>query len=375
MVSLVCANCSSHLLSELVLVCRANTCRSQFRTRQNFRFLSAGYSRRAFSATCSYRKQSAYCIGLPKAAAMAQQDPKKKELEETRMKRLAETCLELVNVGHEGPSVTIPILGLGVYLMPPDAAFKAVSYALQQGYRHIDTAHLYQNEQAVGRAIRASKIPREEIFITTKLWNSDHGYASTLRACEQSLKELGVEYVDLYLVHSPLSPPQKRLDTWRAMEKILKSGKARSIGVSNYGVHHLKEIFSNCEIHPSINQVELHPFNMRKELVDFCRKENIVVEAYSPLTRGERLNEPALVKFFENHNFNQIAEKHGKSTAQILIRWCLQKNVVTIPKSVKPTRILENSQVFDFELSASEIAKLDSLDEGFVVAWDPTKSQ
>ncbi|KAI5084020.1 hypothetical protein GOP47_0000189 [Adiantum capillus-veneris] len=215
-------------------------------------------------------------------------------------------------------------------------------------------------------AIRASKIPREEIFITTKLWNSDHGYTRTLQACDQSLKELGVDYVDLYLVHSPLSSPQKRLDTWRAMENILKSGKARSIGVSNYGVHHLKELFSNCEVHPSINQVELHPFNLRKELVDFCHKENIVMEAYSPLTRGERLNEPELV---------QIAKKHGKSTAQILIRWCLQKNFVTIPKSVKPARILENSQVFYFELSASETAKLDSLDEGFVVAWDPTKSK
>lgn len=302
--------------------------------------------------------QAAFLKVKPPAAGMANQD--------VNVKALEENCLELVNVGHEGPSVNIPIVGLGVYLMPSDAAFNAVSYALQHGYRHIDTAHLYRNEQAVGNAIRASKIPREEIFITTKLWNSDHGYASTLRACDKSLKELGVDYVDLYLVHSPLSPPQKRLDTWRAMEKILKSGKARSIGVSNYGVHHLKELFSNCEIHPSINQLELHPFNLRKELVDFCHKENIVVEAYSPLTRGHRLNDPALVK---------IAEKHGKTTAQILIRWCVQKNFVTIPKSVKPARIHENSQVFDFELSDSDMAKLDSLDEGFVVGWDPTKSQ
>ncbi|KAH7444091.1 hypothetical protein KP509_02G064300 [Ceratopteris richardii] len=218
----------------------------------------------------------------------------------------------------------------------------------------------------IGDAIRASKIPREEIFITTKLWNSDHGYANTLQACDHSLKELGVDYVDLYLVHSPLSPPSIRLDTWRAMEMILKSGKARSIGVSNYGIHHLKELFSNCEIRPSINQVELHPFNVRKDIVDFCRKENIVLEAYSPLTRGARLNEPALKK---------IAKEHRKTTAQILIRWCVQKEFVTIPKSAKPARILENSQVFDFELSEAEMSQLDSLDEGWVVAWDPTKAQ
>eukprot|EP00250_Pteridium_aquilinum_P008707 c18149_g1_i1 orf=284-1405(-) len=320
-------------------------------------FSTESYLQSAFSKES--RLGATFSTPKPRAAAaMATQDVNKKALEECR--------LELVNAGHEGPSVSIPIVGLGVYLMPSDDAFKAVSCALQHGYRHIDTAHLYGNEKAVGDAIRASNIPREEIFVTTKLWNSDHGYASTLKACDRSLKELRVDYVDLYLVHSPLSPPQKRLDTWRAMEKILKSGKARSIGVSNYGVHHLKELFSKCEVRPAINQVELHPFNVRKELVDFCLKENIVVEAYSPLTRGQRLNEPALVK---------IAENHGKTTAQVLIRWCVQKNYVTIPKSVKPARILENSQVFDFELTDSEMAKLDSFDEGFAVGWDPTKSQ
>lgn len=288
---------------------------------------------------------------------MAKQDVERRALHWNRV--------ELVNAGYQGLPLAIPVLGLGVFLMPVEATSQAVSFALEHGYRHIDTAHLYGNERAVGNAIRASKIPREEIFITTKLWNSDHGYASTLEAFDRSLKELGLEYVDLYLVHSPLAP-RKRLDTWRAMEKILKSGKARSIGVSNYGVHHLKELFANCEIRPSINQVELHPFNLRKELVEFCHKENIVMEAYSPLTRGQRLSEPVVVK---------IAEKHTKTTAQILIRWCIQKNFVTIPKSVNPVRIVENSQVFDFELLDSEMAELDALDEGFVVAWDPTKSQ
>lgn len=270
--------------------------------------------------------------------------------------------LELVHKGFDGPPVAIPKLGLGVYQVPPRDALQATAQALKYGYRHIDSAALYRNEKAVGQAVRESGIPREEVFVTTKVWNSDQGYQNTLRAFDRSLNELGLGYVDLYLVHSPL-PTQKRLDTWKAMEEILRSGKAKAIGVSNYGVHHLKELFANCKIRPSVNQIQLHPFGTHTELVKFCEKEGIVVEAYSPLTQGMRLKDRTL---------NQIAKEHNRSPAQILIRWCLQKNFVVLPKSVTPSRILENSQVFDFNISETNMAKLDSLDEGWYCGWDPT---
>jgi len=272
---------------------------------------------------------------------------------------------ELKHAGFEGPPVQIPKLGLGVYMAAPRDAYQATLAALKTGYRHVDTAAVYGNERDVGQAVRDSHIPRQEVFITTKLWNSDQGYDNTLRAFNRSLAALGFDYVDLYLVHSPMAV-DKRLHTWKAMEEILKSGRARAIGVSNYGVHHLKELFANCEIRPSINQVELTPFNARKELVKFCEEENIVLEAYSPLTRGKRLNDKTLV---------QMAQKYHKSTAQLLIRWSLQRNFVTLPKSVTPTRILENSQVFDFSISPEDMTKLDGLDEGWVSGWDPTKGR
>ncbi|KAL3682423.1 hypothetical protein R1sor_000445 [Riccia sorocarpa] len=242
------------------------------------------------------------------------------------------TTLKLINKGHGGPAVEIPAVGLGVW-------------------------------QAIGKAMRDSGIPREEIFVTTKLWNSDHGYQKCLRAFERSLKQLGLDYVDLYLVHSPLS--RERVDTWRAMEQILQSGKARSIGVSNYGVHHLKELMANCKVLPSCNQVELHPFNTRTELVSFCEKEGIVMQAYSPLTQGRKLKHRGLV---------EIAKRYKKSPAQIMIKWCLQKKFVVLPKSVTPSRIIENISVFDFDISKEDMAKLDSFDEYFVSGWDPTTS-
>ncbi|KAL2611203.1 hypothetical protein R1flu_022895 [Riccia fluitans] len=270
--------------------------------------------------------------------------------------------LKLINIGHGGPTVEIPMLGLGVWQASPKETVEAVSVALKNGYRHIDTACLYENEAAVGKAVRESGIPREEIFVTTKLWNSDHGYQRCLRAFETSLRELGLDYVDLYLVHSPMAVNQ-RLDTWRAMEQILKSGKAKSIGVSNYGIQHLQELFSNCKVRPSCNQVELHPFNTRTELVSFCEKEGIVLQAYSPLTQGRKLRHRGLV---------EIAKQYNKSPAQIMIKWCLQKNFVVLPKSTTPSRIIENISVFDFEISREDMAKLDSFDEGFVTGWDPT---
>lgn len=270
--------------------------------------------------------------------------------------------VELLHKGYDGPAVSIPMLGLGVYQVPPRDASQATKLALETGYRHIDSAALYRNEQAVGRAVRESGIPREQIFVTTKVWNSDQGYQNTLRAFDRSLNELGLGYVDLYLVHSPM-PAESRLDTWKAMEDILRSGKAKAIGVSNYGVHHLKELFANCKIRPSVNQIQLHPFGTHEQLVKFCEKEGIVLEAYSPLTQGRRLNDRTLVK---------IAKEYNKSPAQILIRWCLQKNFVVLPKSVTPQRILENSQVFDFNISDENMAKLDGLDEGWYCGWDPT---
>ncbi|KAJ7547206.1 hypothetical protein O6H91_08G074800 [Diphasiastrum complanatum] len=275
----------------------------------------------------------------------------------------AEAWVQIVNVGFDGPSVKIPLLGLGVYQVPVEATMQAVSLALQHGYRHIDTAHIYGNERAVGLGVKNSGIPREEVFITTKLWDSDQGYQNTLEAFNQSLKELGVDYVDLYLVHTP-SQKNLRLQTWEAMEAILKSGKAKSIGVSNYGIHHLKELFAHSKIKPSINQLEIHPFNTKTELVQFCEKENIVLEAYSPLTRGQRLDHPTVV---------EIAKHYVKSPAQILLRWALQKNFVVLPKSINPLRVVENAQVFNFEISSSDMANLDSLNENLVtVGWDPT---
>ncbi|CAM6085722.1 unnamed protein product [Calypogeia fissa] len=270
--------------------------------------------------------------------------------------------IQLVNAGYGGAPVQIPALGLGVYQVPPREAVKCVAAGLKTGYRHIDTAHLYGNESEVGQAVRESGIPREEIFVTTKLWNSDHGYQNTLRAFDRSLKEFGLDYIDLYLIHSPI-PMQQRLNTWRAMEQILKSGKVKSIGVSNYGVKHLKELLANCEIRPSVNQLELHPFNTRNELVAFCEKEGIVLEAYSPLTRGRRLRHPGLL---------EIAKKYNKSAAQVLVKWCLQRGFMVLPKSVKPERIVENAQVFDFEITENDMKKLNSFDEHLAVGWDPT---
>lgn len=264
----------------------------------------------------------------------------------------------------EKEGVMIPRLGLGVFQVSPAETEEAVQCALSEGYRHFDTAQLYGNEAAVGRAIRNSSVPREEVFVTTKLWNSDHGYENTLKAFQRSLSELGLDYVDLYLVHSPLRV-DSRLETWRAFEDILRTGKARAIGVSNYGIRHLEEIFANCSICPAVNQVELHPFCTRKELVDYCQERGIVMQAYSPLTKGRRLKDPTLV---------EIAGRYKKTVPQLLIRWGLQKKFVVLPKSITPSRIASNAQVNNFEISAADMEKMDSLNEDYVTGWDPTKS-
>ena len=261
--------------------------------------------------------------------------------------------LSLQSVGLLNNGVKIPRLGLGVYQAPPgESTLRAVKYALKIGYRHIDTAWLYGNEIDVGRAVRESGIEREEIFITTKVWNSDQGYQSTLAACDRSLKLLGLPYIDLYLIHWPVEGRGK--DTWKAMIQLLNEGKVRAIGVSNFEVFHLQDIFQNFDVIPSVNQVEFHPFLFQEKLLEFCKNSNIQLEAYSPLTRGQRLNHHILVG---------LAKKYGKSSAQILIRWNLQHGLVVIPKSIHENRIRENIQVFNFQLEEEDMELLDSLNE------------
>ncbi|MBO2533432.1 Aldo/keto reductase [Planifilum fulgidum] len=257
--------------------------------------------------------------------------------------------------------VNMPWLGLGVYKAKEgEEVEQAVKAALRIGYRSIDTAAFYGNEEGVGRAVRESGIPREEIFITTKVWNSDQGYERTLAAFEASLQRLGMEYVDLYLIHWPVKGKYK--ETWRALETLYKEGKARAIGVSNFQVHHLEDLMADAEIKPMVNQVEFHPFLTQEKLRDFCRREGIQLEAWSPLMRGEVVNVPEIV---------ELAEKYGKTPAQIVLRWDLQHGVVTIPKSVREARIRENADLFDFELSAEDMAKLDALNRNHRFGPDP----
>lgn len=258
----------------------------------------------------------------------------------------------------------IPYFGLGVFQCTAGHETKnAVTYAFEAGYRNIDTARFYGNEKSIGEAVRENGIPRSEIFITTKLWNSDHGYESALRAFDKSFSALDIDYIDLYLVHWPVQG--LRLDSWRAMEKLLEDGRCKAIGVSNYMVPHLEELFDHCEIKPAVNQIELSPFNYlsRKAVCDFCTENGIVLEAYSPLTKGKKLNDP---------NLKRIAEKYNKTTAQVLIRWALQKNFVVIPKSSRKERIYENADVFDFNISEEDMDFLDNLDENLMTSWDPT---
>jgi methylglyoxal/glyoxal reductase len=249
--------------------------------------------------------------------------------------------------------VEIPRLGLGVYQTPTgEATLNAVRYALKIGYRHIDTAWLYGNEGDVGRAVRESGIHREEVFVTTKVWNSYQGYDSTLTACERSLRRLGLSFVDLYLIQWPVQGKNK--DTWKAMIQILREGKATAIGVSNYEIFHLEEILQNFDVVPSVHQVEFHPFLYQEELLQFCKSNRIQLEAYSPLTRGEKLSHPMLMS---------LAKKYSKTSAQILIRWSLQHGLVVIPKTIHENRIKENSQVFDFQLEEKDMELLNSLNE------------
>jgi diketogulonate reductase-like aldo/keto reductase len=247
--------------------------------------------------------------------------------------------------------VKMPWFGLGVFkTQEGEEVENAVRYALEAGYRHIDTAAIYRNETGVGKAVKASGIPREELFITTKVWNTDQGYETTLRAFEESRKKLGMEYVDLYLIHWAVK--EKYKETWKALEKLYKDGYVRAIGVSNFQVHHLEDLMQDCEIVPMVNQCEFHPYLTQVELRAFCKEHGIQFEAWSPLMRGAAMEEPVIV---------ELAKKYGRTPAQIVLRWDLQHEVVTIPKSIRKERVVENAQIFDFELAAEDMAALDAL--------------
>ena len=256
----------------------------------------------------------------------------------------------------------MPVLGLGVYQSPPGRTTQsAVRSALRIGYRHFDTARIYGNEADVGQAIRDSMIPRDQIFVTTKLWNSDQGLESTLSACEASLKRLGLSYLDLYLIHFPVT--ETRNDSWKAMEKLVGNGKCRAVGVSNFIINHLDELAKSSDLVPAVNQVEFHPFLFQKELLEYCERHGIRLEAYSPLARGERFNNPTITA---------LSRKYSKTPAQIMLRWGLQHQLVVIPKSNREERIRENSQVFDFNISAGDMLVLDGLNQNLRTNWDPT---
>ncbi|GEN57536.1 glyoxal reductase [Halolactibacillus alkaliphilus] len=260
--------------------------------------------------------------------------------------------------------VEMPWLGLGVFQVDDGQEVKqAVIDAIEAGYRSIDTASVYGNESGVGEAIKAVDVPREELFITSKLWNKDQGYESTLAAFEATRKRLDLDYLDLYLIHWPVPEADLYEDTWRAFEKLYQEKKVRAIGVSNFKEEHLQQLIKSSKVTPMVNQVEFHPHLTQEPLRDFCRQYNIQVEAWSPLKQGQ---------LFDNDVLKKIAAPHNKTVAQVLIRWDLQSGVVTIPKSTKIHRIKENAAIFDFELSQEEMQTINRLNKNERVGPDPS---
>ncbi|MYL64069.1 aldo/keto reductase [Bacillus hwajinpoensis] len=260
---------------------------------------------------------------------------------------------------HNG--VEMPTLGLGVWKMENNDEVKtAVNAAIDAGYKAIDTAAAYKNEEGVGAAIKESSTPREELFITSKVWNDDQGYDLTLEAFEDTVSKLGIDTLDLYLIHWPVEGKYK--ETWKAMEKLYKDGRIRAIGVSNFHPNHLEDLMKDAEIKPMVNQVEFHPLLNQKELREYCKQHSIQLEAWSPLAQG---------KLLDHEVVKEIAEQHGKSTAQVIIRWDLEHEVVTIPKSSNPERIKQNFDVFDFELTEDNIRALDELNQNERMGPDP----
>jgi diketogulonate reductase-like aldo/keto reductase len=256
----------------------------------------------------------------------------------------------------------LPVLGLGVWQAGTGPrVLRAVSAALETGYRLIDTAKLYGNEAEVGEAVRRGPVPRDQVFVTTKLWNDDHGRLKARRAFDASLHRLGLDYLDLYLIHWPVAG--ERIETWKALVEIAREGRCRSIGVSNFTIEHLEELAQASDVVPAVNQVELHPFLFQRELIDYCRQHGIQVQAYSPLAHANYLEEPAL---------QAVGQAHRRSPAQVMLRWSMQHGLSAIPKSTDPVRIRENASIFDFELSEGEMARLDALSSGARTAWDPS---
>lgn len=255
--------------------------------------------------------------------------------------------------------VNIPCVGFGTWQTPNgETATNSVLEAIKCGYRHIDTAACYGNEESVGKAIKLSGINREDLFVTSKLWNTDQGYESTLKAFNKTIKDLDLDYLDLYLIHWPVMKGHKEdweksiCETWKAFEKLYSEGKIRAIGVSNFKPHHLKVIFENCNIKPMVNQIELHPSHNQDETVKFCRNNNILVEAWGPLSTG---------RIFKVKEMQDIADKYSKSIAQITLRWHIQNEILPLPKSVTPSRIKENSMIFDFELLKEDMELIQNL--------------
>lgn len=259
--------------------------------------------------------------------------------------------------------VEMPQLGFGVWQVPDDEAERTVATALETGYRSIDTAAIYGNEEGTGKAIAAAGVPREDLFVTTKLWNDDQGYESTLRAFDTSLEKLGLEYVDLYLIHWPQPAKDRFVDTYKAFEKLAADGRARAIGVSNFLPEHLDQLLAETSVTPAVNQIELHPHLQQRAAREYHAEQGIATEAWSPLGQGKGLLEvPAIVA---------IAQKHGRTPAQIVLRWHLQLGNVVIPKSVTPSRIKENIEVFDFGLDIEDLAAISALNEDRRVGPDP----
>lgn len=256
----------------------------------------------------------------------------------------------------------LPVLGLGVWQAGSGPRLvRAITSALETGYRLVDTAKLYGNEADVGEAVRRGPVPREEVFVTTKLWNDDHGREKARRAFNASLDRMGLDYVDLYLIHWPGAG--QRTETWKALIEIAREGKCRSIGVSNFTVEHLEELAQASDVVPAVNQVELHPFLYQRALIDYCHRHGIQVQAYSPLARAKYLEDPTVMA---------VARAHRRTAPQVMLRWSLQHGLSAIPKSTNPERIRENASIFDFELTGPQMAQLDALSTGSRVAWDPT---
>jgi len=259
--------------------------------------------------------------------------------------------------------VKMPQLGLGVWRVTPEDATNSVLHAIKSGYRSIDTAAVYQNEEGVGKALKECGVPREQLFITTKVWNSDQGYEETLAAFDVSLQKLGLDYIDLYLVHWPTPQLDKYIDTYKALEKLYQEGRVKAIGVCNFHIEHLERLMAECEVKPVLNQIECHPYLTQKPLKEFCASHNIFVESWSPLQQGgEVLQDEVIV---------ELANKYNKTPAQIVIRWHLEENSIVIPKSITPSRIEENINVFDFQLTKEEVERISALNKNERKGPDP----